>query len=363
MTKSSIKGWLTKYSGGFKKQLSIVQNRWVVLDPPNLLYYADEEQTTLKGILYLDRCKCIIENNNTFVIFSANTSHEDWINPLNKKKLKYTWCVPSNSRGKARDILRMWHESTTAAIKASKALRKLMYIQECFLNAPNLLEYCALMESFRNQKGKSKWHFKIPLAWLRYHKHDAEMALEDELRIRVANSDDNDLKSKAVRKTSSTNWDSNRLSVATRRNVELQDLQSHLGQIKDKRKLRYSTTCMRQVRKDMPRDSMQINGVCSVYVQTNNSQVYSHSNTNTQVRFTGISGDRAIHLVFQAIEKHILTTKKSLGSFSPCLDTEDRLPALRLARRVVLGSSRTCCSNSRRYNKHAKYNTRTIQVR
>ena len=250
-----------------------------------MLYYSDEEQTTLKGILYLDRCKCIIENNNTFVIFSANTSHEDWINPLNKKKLKYTWCVPSNSRGKARDILRMWHESTTAAIKASKALRKLMYIQECFLNAPNLLEYCALMESFRNQKGKSKWHFKIPLAWLRYHKHDAEMALEDELRIRVANSDDNDLKSKAVRKTSSTNWDSNRLSVATRRNVELQDLQSHLGQIKDKRKLRYSTTCMRQVRKDMPRDSMQINGVRSV-LETN-KQIHKYNTLEYTGTFHG----------------------------------------------------------------------------
>ena len=76
---------------------------------------------------------------------------------------------------------------------------------------------------------------------------------------------------------------------------------------------------MRQVRKDMPRDSMQINGV----------------------RFTGISGDRAVHLVFQAIEKYILTAKKSSGSFSQRLDTADRLPALRLARRVVLGSSRT----------------------
>ena len=288
------------------------------MDPPNLLYYADEEQTTLKGILYLDRCKCIIENNNTFVIFSANTSNEDWINPLNKRKLKYTWCVPSSHRGKSRDILRMWHESTTAAIKASKALRKLMYIQECFLNAPNLLEYCALMESFRNQKGKSKWHFKIPLAWLRHHKHDAEMALEDEVRMRVLNSDN---KTTAVRKTSSTNWDSNRLSVATRKDVELQDLHSQLGHMKDRRKLRYSTIGMRQVRKDMPRDSMQINGV----------------------RFTGISGDRAVHLVFQAIEKYILTAKKSSGSFSQGLDAADRLPALRLARRVVLGSSRTYC--------------------
>ena len=79
------------------------------------------------------------------------------------------------------------------------------------------------------------------------------------------------------------------------------------------------TIGMRQVRKDMPRDSMQINGV----------------------RFTGISGDRAVHLVFQAIEKYILTAKKSSGSFSQGLDAADRLPALRLARRVVLGSSRT----------------------
>jgi len=164
-----------------------------------MLYYSDEEQTILKGILYLDRCKCIIENNNTFVIFSANTSNEDWINPLNKKKLKYTWCVPSSSRGKPRDILRMWYESTNEAIKASKALRKLLYIQQCFLNAPNLLEYCALMEGFRNPKGKTKWHFKIPLAWLKYHKHDAEMALEDEERLQMMNTDNARMKAKAVR--------------------------------------------------------------------------------------------------------------------------------------------------------------------
>jgi len=57
------------------------------------------------------------------------------------------------------------------------------------------------------------------------------------------------------------------------------------------------------------------------------------------VRFTGISGDRAVQLVFQAIEKYIVQTKPDM--FSKTLDPEDRLPALRLARRVVLGSSRT----------------------
>lgn len=321
--KSSIKGWLAKRGQGFGKKLSIVQIRWAVLDPPNLLYYVDESQTTLKGILYLDRCKFTREGP-WFTLFNSNTNDDgDWINPLNKSKMKYTWGIPRDRYrgGDADKLLDMWNTSITSAMKASRALRKLLALQKSFSGAKNLVAYYDHLQTLsRWTDGQSSsWQFKIPISWLRNHKHDAELVLQDEMRSCPA------IDSSSGK---SANFDRRRMSTQTLNEVELQDLHSQLGYVQDKRKIRYSVTNMRQVRKDMPRDSMVINGA----------------------RHVGVSGDRAVGLVFQCIlrvianshDESTLSRMRLLrGGSVRGLSADDRLRALRLARRVVLGSSRT----------------------
>ena len=77
----------------------------------------------------------------------------------------------------------------------------------------------------------------------------------------------------------STSFDRRRMSTQTLDDVELQNLHSQLAYVQDSRKLRCSVTSMRQVRKDMPRDTIVINGVTHV----------------------GTSGNRAVGLVFRCI--------------------------------------------------------------
>jgi len=352
--RNSIKGWLVKRGQGFGKKLAIVQTRWVVLDPPNMLYYLDETQTTLKGILYLDRCKYTREGD-WFTIFNGNTSDDDWINPLNKSKLKYTWSIPPKDKYEAKDLMKMWHESITSAMKASRALRKLLILQKQFSSVKSASAYYELLQSLVESKSRrtssstssssssstaasSSWHFQIPISWLRNHKHDAEMTLQDE-RNRGTRNDTGFVQS--------TSFDRRRMSTRTLDDVKLQNLHSQLAFVQDSRKFRCSVTSMRQVRKDMPRDTIVINGVPYVGTSGNSAVglvfrcimkvLAKRGGGNEELKSSSSRGGGIRSSTRGGVTTAMMTAAKKKHTVNP----HDRLRALRLARRVVLGSSRT----------------------